>query len=110
MPKVITSPVEKWPGTVTLSDPLTLPQGRAFEEGLIEAQKALRDSKGQLSYEIAILEGCIPCVEKWDIPSIPSLTVNTFPLKPHRARYALISWLLEEIMLLYKDAEEVPNE
>ena len=36
MSKVITSPVKRWPGSVTLADPLTFPQYAAWRNALDE--------------------------------------------------------------------------
>ncbi len=34
MSKVITSPVQRWAGTVTIADPLTLPQAAVIEDAI----------------------------------------------------------------------------
>ena len=110
MSKIITSPVERFPGTVTLSDPLTYPQ-------LIEYVKA-RDTIAEQNEELTMpeinyiwLKVIFDCVEEWRLENIPNeLTVDTFPSTPFNASTKLLSWLTQEVTDLIVKAEEVPNE
>ena len=65
MSKVITSPVKRFPGTVTLSDPLTFPQSLAVEDALDAAQELGEVSVRRQNY--TVLPGLMECVEEWDI-------------------------------------------
>ncbi len=115
MSKLITSPVDKFPGTVTLSDPLTFPQFLAVQDAVLGVQ-ALRDEPdgGALTQEkinFMYLPGLIGCVEEWRLENFPeAVTEETFPVTPGLASNELITWLLSEILALYSEAEEVPNE
>lgn len=110
MSKVITSPVKKFPGTVTLSDPLTFPQVFAVEDALdksIEVDSAFASSRARY----AVLPAIIECVEKWELEGIPeNVTVETFPATPPTSTARLIAWLINEIVELFKEAEPDPNE
>ena len=109
MSKVITSPVARFPGTVTLADPLTLPLFAAWEDCLLAARK---DAGGITSHHIVFLPGIFKIVEKWDIgggfPEYP--TIDTIPPKPYVARTELLAWLINEISAIWNEEETVPNE
>jgi len=112
MSKVIESPVKRWPGTVTLSDPLTFPQALAVEDAL-DAAKELGEEASQRRQNYTILPGLLACVEEWHIegkgfPKSPS--AETFPSTPATPVAELIAWLIEEIIGLYYEAEPDPNE
>ena len=115
MSKIITSPVDKFPGTVTLSDPLTYPQFLAVQDAVFGIQ-ALRDEPDgktltQERINFMYLPGLIGCIEEWRLENFPeNVTVDTFPSTPGAASGELITWLLSEIIALYSEAEEVPNE
>ena len=110
MPKVITSPVDKWPGTVTISDPLTFPQVIAFQEALDEA-RALGGDASMHAANYALLPGVFKCVEAWELDGIPEHpTPDTLPGTPALASAELLGWLIEEISNLFTEANEVPNE
>ena len=110
MSKVITSPVKRWPGTVTLSDPLSYPQVFAFQNAL-DISKELGGGASVDQFHYALLPGCCKCVEKWDLVGLPDvLTPDTFPATPRKSAAELVSWLIGEIVLLYQEAEEIPNE
>lgn len=109
MPKVILSPVGRFPGAVTLSDPLTFPQKFAIEDANTVAVGLGETTQSRLNY--ALLPGICACVEKWDLEGFAEgFTPDTFPATPPVASAELVSWLLEEITLLYTEAEAVPNE
>jgi len=108
MAKQITSPVDKFPGSVTLYDPLTFPHVIAFQDAVNAVIDMGETTWSKLRYEI--LGGIIPCVESWDLEGIPEKpTADTFPATPLGASGELVEWLQEEITLLLTDAETVPN-
>ena len=111
MSKTITSPVKRFPGTVTLSDPLTLPQAIAMEQALKltnEMREGRTPSKRELNY--ALLPGVCGCIESGEIKDWPGLSADKFPGTPNGASAELMAWLLNEVVALYEDAEEIPNE
>lgn len=108
MSKTITSPVKRYPGTVTLSDPLTFPQAFAFEDAL-EAVKEARETGSPARIRFALLPGIIACVEEWHLDGFPSKpTLDTFPSTPRKSSAEIIDWLVGEISALYREADEVP--
>jgi hypothetical protein len=108
MSKVITSPVKKWPGTVTLSDPLTFPQVFAFEDAIstIQAEQIPTQARADAIW----LPVLIACVEEWHLEGLGALSVDNFPATPRQASAQLVAWLIGEIANLFKEAETVPNE
>ena len=108
MSKVITSPVRKWPGTVTLADPLTFPQFMAWRKAMTNA-KELMDEKDVSPMDEAVLPGICACVEEWHLNGQTQYTPETFPATPRRASNKLVAWLVDEISSLVTEAEEIPN-
>jgi hypothetical protein len=102
--KIITSPVKRFPGTVTLSDPLTYPQYLAYVDGL----RGISPEQDIPHQEYAVLPGLLKCVEKWDIPGFESITLDTFPSTPRKSVNQLINWLILEVTALVSEADD-PN-
>ena len=111
MPKVITSPVKRFPGTVTLSDPLTFPQVIAFQDAIGDVQELEEGEKTWPKMLYALLPGIIACVEKWELEGVSEHpTVDTFPGTPLMSAGKLVDWLQGEVTALLVEAETVPNE
>lgn len=91
MGKVITSPVKRWAGTVTLQDPLTFPAYIAWRDAIRDAQ-AFKDD--YLRYSAALLPGVLACVEKWELKGFAPAP---FPATPRASSDKLLAWLLREI-------------
>jgi hypothetical protein len=105
MPKSIVSPIRKWPGSVTLHDPLLFPAYMKLKAGLDEAEgKEDAAEKTQ-----ATLPGLCACVETWELKGLGQIAPDTFPASPMRASAELFAWLMGEVMVLLMEAEEVPN-
>ena len=112
MPKRIISKSDKWPGSVVLADPLTLPQ--------VEALEAEFDYKPDLPegaqvWHTVVDKRLIPVIlqvtEKFDLEHFPQTpTLETWPLTPRKDSHLFILWLWEEIIKVYNGAQEVPNE
>lgn len=128
MGKIITSPVKRWRGTVTLSDPLTIPQVMAYEDAMRAGKEAalehgntvqVKNKSGEeetqanffsARYLYTILPGVCACVEKWELEGLPAVvTAENFPGSPKMDSARLLSWIIGEISKLYTEAEEVPN-
>ena len=124
MPKIVISPVDRFPGTVTLSDPLTMPQVVAIDECLLSRKKYFeeKDIEGQRGYVLktdtfwskpdsVALDAIFTCVEEWALKNIPEkVTAENFPGSPRAASKALIDWLINEILAVYSGEAEIPNE
>lgn len=106
MPK-ITSPVKRWPGTVTLPDYLTWPQMRSWKTAADEASQATDLVEQRMAWN----RGICAIVETWELAGLPAkLTAETFPATPPRSGVALMGWLIDSISALLDEADEVPNE
>ena len=109
--KVITTPIEKFAGTLTISDPLTLPQAQAIEQGLTMPQEGA-DGRVWLSViDGNQLPAIFACVEKWELTNIhPEVTIETFPASPRVASHKLVEWIFSELRKVYLGEAEIPNE
>jgi hypothetical protein len=111
MSKVITSPIERFAGTVTIADPITLPQAQAIERGLVMPEQSA-DGRVWLSvFDGNQLPAIFACVEKWELTNIPdNVTADNFPASPRVASHKLIDWIFSEIRNVYLGELEIPNE
>jgi hypothetical protein len=110
--KIIPSPIKRFPGSVTIADPLTLPQVEAIEAGL-ELPKDT-DGDGRVFFTVLDknqLPAVLACVEKWELQNFPDpLTADNFPFSPRKDSHDLIVWLFGEIRKVYLGELDIPNE
>ena len=119
---VITSPVKRFPGTVTLPDFLILPQVLAWDETLIRKDEIKgrlpqdreptfperKKFRGEL--DAAYLPAIFGIVQEWHIEGVPDVpTIENFPLTPRTPSAELTSWLIREIEALYYGEIDIPN-
>jgi hypothetical protein len=110
MSKTVSFTSEKWGGSVTFSDPLTLEQEAAYEYALADYRKALDKGGGLSAQNVALLPGIFAAVEKWDLKGFPErITLANFPTRPRQERANLIAWLVEQVSTLYKESQDIPN-
>ena len=117
MSKTIKSPVKKWPGAVTLHDPLSLPQVVAIKEAFNSALElgSEKNKKGEtiitdLSlYHKELAPAITDCVQSWDLEGIDN-PPSPFPGTPIKPAAEVINWLSEEVTELFQEAEDPPNE
>lgn len=102
MPKTITSPSEKWPGTVTLRDPLYLPQVAAFEAGLAQAAE-LPAGASLMAFFGAVMPGVYACIERFDLQGWEAQSPERFPATPREEVVKLGAWLVAEVRALYQE-------
>lgn len=112
MSKTITYTGKKWAGSVTIAEPLTLPQAEAFELGL-EMPKDI-PTDGLIFNTVPDkqkLAALFACVEKWELADFPNeVNVGNFPFSPRGESHKLITWVFDEISKVYMGEAEVPNE
>ena len=110
MSKTVVCPVKKYPGTVTIYDPLNHPQLAAFQRGYQAVDKAGADIVWA-DQRLLLLPGILACVERWGLENIPeSPTVDTFPASPERAISKLLAWLIGEIIAVWQGPpDDDPN-
>lgn len=111
MSKVIKSPLQRWAGEVTISDPLTLSQAHLIEDGLTQPQGG---EDGRIWFTVIDdkqLPAILGCVEKWSLSNFPeNPTLENFPASPRGDSHKLIDWLFSEIRNVYFGEAQVPNE
>ena len=96
-----------WPGSVTISSPLNLPQYAEFGEAWAKAKESV-DSYARYLY--ALLPGVLACVEKWELAGFPkAVTPETFPATPFTESSRLMALLIREIAAQFREADESPN-
>jgi hypothetical protein len=114
MPKIITSPVKRWPGTVTLLDPIPFPAYNAWTDA-IEAAQVKKENLTTLDAAIipelaqALLPGIMAMVIKWDLAGLENVTVATFPAAPRQPSIRLLVWLIGEIVTLVNAEDADPK-
>ena len=111
MPKLVISPSSRWPGQVSLSSPMTLPQAITWERAIRDVQ-ALNNDVSITEVNYALLPAICNLVEKWELEGLGDLTPDTFPATPRKQSVELITWLTNEISRIYIGEEEKadPNE
>ena len=106
--KILSSPSRRWHGSVTISDPMTLPQVMAIEEVFGSPEGEGRVMKSVIDRKL--LPAILACVEKWDIANMPeAVTVDTFPATPRGESSEFIRWLWNELYKVYIGETEIPN-
>lgn len=112
MSKVIVSPVERWAGSVTLHDPLTLPQMAAFHAAFLRADDLRVNSKAtNAMYYNALMPGIYACIKSFDLKNWPGIIPDLFPAKPLDDSAKMAAWLIDEVTKLATEADEaVPKE
>ena len=100
----------KWPGTVTLYDPMTMQQEAAWERAMANFRTAIDEGLGISSFNLAALPGILECVSEWKLKGFPErVTIENFPAHPRNERASLISFLVTSIAEIYKSSDD-PNE
>lgn len=147
MSKKIESPVVRFPGSVTLKDPIPLSVCVEWETAMAECQPSpcstgreiltqfwrtpekdrevvsveyskhftecvesggkCRIGLSDTAAQVRLLPAIKACVESWEVPSFD---LSNPPGSPKAARSKFIGWLVQEISLIYNEAEGDPNE
>lgn len=110
MGKIITSPVKRFPGTVTLGYPLTYPQLIAWRKAVdnLPDGAKISETAADDNLALAILPGVCACVEKWELAGLENITPQTFPATPRIASARLLIWLISEINAVIAEDDESP--
>ena len=109
MSKKINSKIAEWKGSITLTDPLLLPQVLALRK----AARAFRELGDDPIFEEMVyvqLPALLGCVEEWNIKGKDQPTVDTFPYTGTKADQnnsaEFFLWLHKEINVLFGAVEE----
>lgn len=114
--KVVTCPVKRFEGTVTLCDPMTFQMVAKWEEVIATLRGIQKDAGGYAEIEKSLYPLVVEMVEAWNLANIlPNVTAANFPnASPGTGAasiHALIGWLITECQKVYNGNEEVdPNE
>jgi len=105
--KKIVSPVDKFPGTVTICDPMTFPQLVAW----VDSSNTADQIEGNMAEKrMAWLPGIFACVEKWELDGLlENVTPENFPSTPFVQVLKLTNWLINEINAVVAGEETNPN-
>ena len=111
MSKIVISPIKKWAGSVTIADPLTLPQAQAIEQ----AMEGIDFEDGDKRVVVTLLDelkqpAIMACVEKWELENFTLCPDGTPPASPRLDSHKLREWLFMEIATVYFGELIVPNE
>ena len=109
MSKQITSPSKRWPGSVTIADPLTIPQAQLIEAGLKQPTQE-GEKVWFTTLDVMKLPAVIGCVEKWELENFPpAVGAENFPASPRKDSHLLIDWIFGELLKIYSGEAIVPN-
>ncbi len=110
MSKILTSPVKKWPGTVTLASPLLPAQYSAWKIASRNALALQEDKETRDNDDImaALVPGICACIEQVELAGITSLTPENFPQTPRKAWQELVLWLMGEVTREVRGDDEIP--
>ena len=92
MGKTITSPVEKFSGSVTLLDPVPYPVYIEWNKAMREADITEDTNDPEKQYKV--FQGILLMVEKWDIKKF---SIKNPPATPRTQVLELLAWLVVEI-------------
>lgn len=110
MSKKIVSPSEIFTGSVTIADPITIPQAQLIEAGM----KQVEGENGRVwlsEIDGNQMPAVLSCVEKWEIVGVPEIvTLDNFPASPRKASHELIEWIYRELLKVYFGEAAIPNE
>ncbi len=115
MSKIVECPVKRFPGTITLRDPMSF----LLLEKWREASEITQGEKDK-SRKFALIEKTFyplvwECVEKWELKNIlPDVTLENFPnASPGtgaKSTHTLIAWLINQCHKIYEgDEGDDPN-
>ena len=127
------SPVKEFPGSVEVYDVFTFPMVMAIEAAMVEASsyfdpvtedgepvisevtglpvQALKEGATRSAVDYAYIPAILLCVKAWKLKNFPKdVSRETFPATPRDAAFALVDWVLSEIMDVYQGEKKVPKE
>jgi hypothetical protein len=106
MTRSVQSPVERWPGAIVVSDPLTLPQVAALERSIANIGALVDPTQAEI--ELALLPGILSCVQSHTLQGLPNtLTADNFPGTPRPDAIALLDAISKTVLAIYKN-EQTP--
>ncbi len=95
----------KWAGTVTIADPLTIPQVQLIEAAFVEHDGTLYTS----TLDAEKLPAIFACVIEWKLNGLEGVTLENFPATPRKESHRLVDAIFSELIKIYVGEVEVPN-
>lgn len=113
MSKLVQSKIERYQGSVTLSDPLNIKQAQLIDAAMERPADNEVGADGRVWLSVIDakrIPAICACVEKWELENFPqNVTPETFPASPRLDTTKLIDWLFYEIRQIYFGDITVPN-
>lgn len=118
MGKVVTCPVKRFGGSVTLRDPMTFQMVAKWEEA-VQVLRAVPndDPRKYAEVERGLLPLVLEMVEEWHLGNLAegAVTLTNFPNAKPGTRaadiHSLLAWLINECQAVYSGNEDSdPNE
>jgi hypothetical protein len=112
MPRILTSTIPDFPGTITLPDHLDMGQLTAYEDGeqdardLAQAEKEKPTKNALRNLDAIYLPVIAQCVVSNDIAGWGN---DHFPLTPRLPSHELMAWIIRELNTMYWGELEIPN-
>ena len=106
MSKIITSQIKKFPGTVTLSDPITYQQYERWYAAWKAQNELPKEARESLDNEKVLWAEIMPMVEKWELENFNPANP---PAAPRIPVIQLVIWLVTEIGKIINEGTD-PNE
>jgi len=107
MSKIIQSPSKRWPGTITLFEPMSYPQLLAWRT----AVDAAGEQTDAMASHHALIPGVLACVERWelggDFPTV--VTAENFPATPIKVSVSLVGAIAAAVSEILNAEDEYPN-
>jgi hypothetical protein len=106
MPSILSSPVKKHPGTVTLK-PLVLPLFFKWQDSFL-GQEQTNSTRRLMNYVPVICD----CVEKWELKGFPAeVTSENWPAEDIKSKMEVVTWLIGELSdRFFGTGDSNPNE
>jgi hypothetical protein len=105
MSKIITSEIKKFPGTVTLSDPISYPQYERWSKAWESQLELSKEERETLTNEKVMWAEIMPMVEKWELENFDP---NKPPAAPRVPVIELLIWLVTEVGKIINEGTD-PN-
>lgn len=103
---VLTSPVKKWPGTVTVPEALTFEQYHAWTLAIRQVRE-LGETPPIAEVDACFVPAILAVVREWDIPALADfVAAGNLPAAPRQSSNKLIGWLVGAISALITEADE----
>ena len=101
MGKIVTCPVKRYEGSVTIKDPIPYLD-------ILKLERAGREFSWETSdIGDAFIPPILACIEKWELKNFPeNPTLETFPGTPRSKVNRLLAWLLNSVRVVYVGNED----